>query len=108
MLAAAGGLMLLVQAARAATDEQLAAIERLGDLNGVALHCDALPQTQRMKRALVLHLPKRRQLGELFDYRTNDSFMRFIREEASCPAPAVLEEQVDDAIAELERVYGGQ
>ena len=61
-------------------DEHFSAIKRLGQINGVALHCKALAETQRIKRALVLNLPKRRQLGDLFDVETNASFLRFIEE----------------------------
>ncbi len=89
----------------AANEEQFAAIKELGRLNGIALHCDGLAQTQRMKRALILNLPKRRQLGELFDYETNKSFMKFIEESAVCPAGDELSTQVSEAITELEQVY---
>lgn len=93
-------------AAVAVDDAQLNTIRRLGELNGVALHCKALDETQRMKRALVLNLPKRRQLGELFDHETNNSFMRFIEEGASCPSPAALNSQIDSAIEALEAAFG--
>ena len=89
----------------AADDEQMSAIKRLGQLNGVALQCKALPETQRMKRLLVLNLPKRRQLGELFDLESNASFMRFIEDKAVCPSPETLRKQVDEAIAVLEKVF---
>lgn len=90
---------------QAQQDPQFATIARLGELNGIALHCKALPETQRMKRALVANLPKRRQLGELFDQETNRSFMEFMQQNDSCPSPAELEQQVDAAIQELEEVY---
>ena len=90
---------------QAQKDPKLAVIERLGELNGIALHCKALAETQRMKRALVRNLPKRRQLGELFDQQTNQSFMNFIQANGSCPGPAVLHQQVSTAISELEEVY---
>ena len=101
-------LLLLQSQAFAASNEQLAAIKRLGQINGKALHCKALPETQRMKRALVLNLPKRRQLGELFDNETNISFMKFINDNATCPSPQELHQQVDAAIAELEKAYNTQ
>ncbi|MCG7927631.1 MAG: hypothetical protein JAY67_19095, partial [Candidatus Thiodiazotropha taylori] len=41
----------------AASDDQLAAIRSLGSLNGVALHCGRLDQTQRIKQVLVRTLP---------------------------------------------------
>lgn len=89
----------------AASEEQFSSIRQLGKLNGVALHCKALLETQRMKRALVLNLPKRRQLGELFDYESNISFMDFIKQGAGCPRGDELRQQVDAAIVELEKVF---
>ena len=90
---------------QAQEDPKFATIARLGELNGIALHCKALVETQRMKRALVANLPKRRQLGELFDQETHNSFMRFIQENDSCPSVAELQQQVDVAISELEKAY---
>lgn len=98
---------LLASQAPAAEEEQLAAIRRLGELNGVALHCQALDQTQRMKRELVLHLPQRRQLGELFDYKTHVSFMKFIEDKSSCPDSASFTRSVDEALRALGQVYAG-
>lgn len=95
------------QAVNPADEEtQLAAIRHLGDLNGIALHCKALLETQRMKRALVATLPKRRVLGEIFDEQSHKSYMKFIEDKAHCPSPADLIEQVSQGIAELEKVWG--
>ena len=91
--------------ATAETEEQLEAIKALGHLNGIALHCKALLETQRMKRALVANLPKKRQLGELFDYETNRAFMAFIADGSSCPSPADLGRDVDAALQRLEAVF---
>lgn len=89
----------------AAEDAQLAAIKRLGELNGIALNCGHFSETQRMKQALVANLPKQKQLGELFDYETNRSFMKVIQEQATCPTKIELHRQVEQAIQELERIY---
>lgn len=89
-------------------DEHFSTIRRLGQLNGVALHCKGLEETQRIKRALVLNLPKRRQLGDLFDVETNASFLRFIEESGSCPNPDLLRKQVDEAILQLEATFNRQ
>lgn len=95
------------QAVNPADDEaQLAAIRHLGDLNGVALHCKALLETQRMKRALVATLPKRRVLGEIFDEQSHKSYMKFIEDKSHCPSPADLIEEISLGIAELEKVWG--
>ena len=49
--------------AESVSDEQYENIRTLGMLNGVALNCRYLVETQRMKRTLVDTLPKRRELG---------------------------------------------
>ncbi|MCG7869735.1 MAG: hypothetical protein JAY74_25620 [Candidatus Thiodiazotropha taylori] len=98
-------ILFCMNVAEAASDDQLAAIRALGSLNGVALHCGRLDQTQRIKQVLVKTLPKQRQLGELFDYQTNKSFMAFIKDERACPSTESFKQQVDLAIDELKTVY---
>ncbi len=107
LLLSAGLALMLFKATDAAaqSSEQLAAITALGSLNGIALHCNALSETQRIKRELVATLPKRRQLGELFDYETNRSFMAFIEKNDTCPSPQSLAQQVDEALGRLQSLY---
>ena len=92
-------------AAESQQSDKLAVITALGSLNGIALHCNGLAETQRIKRALVANLPKRRQLGELFDYETNKSFMAFMEKNGVCPSPQDLAQQVDAALDRLESLY---
>jgi len=87
------------------SDEQLESIRQLGSLNGVALNCRFVEETRRMKKALVMALPKRRQLGELFDTETNDSFLEFIEQRRECPLEAALSQQVDQAIIDLDKAF---
>lgn len=89
----------------AQSSEQLEAITALGTLNGIALHCNALGETQRIKQVLVARLPKRRQLGELFDYETNRSFLAFIENNRACPSAQSLTQQVDEALDRLQSLY---
>ncbi len=89
----------------ASEQEQVAAISGLGVLNGIALHCRYVAETRRMKRSLVVALPKRRQLGRIFEEQTNESFLAFISDNASCPAEAELASRVDAAIEALDEVF---
>lgn len=89
----------------AATDQQLASISKLGQLNGIALQCGYIPQVQKIKQSLVLNLPKQRELGEWFEYQTNNSFMEFIKNNTACPEPAVFSGQVQLAIRKLETEF---
>ncbi|MCP3687210.1 MAG: hypothetical protein GY784_02245 [Gammaproteobacteria bacterium] len=89
----------------AASESQLAAISKAGELNGIALQCRFLEQTQRIKRTMVLNLPKERKLGEWFDVNTNLSFMNFINNNLVCPAEADFKLQVDASIGQLESTF---
>jgi hypothetical protein len=94
----------LVQA-QGYSEAQYETIRQLGQLNGVALNCQYLNETRRMKKSLVVTLPKRRQLGELFDTETNSAFLQFIEERRECPTEASFSVQVDDAILALEKAF---
>jgi len=94
--------------AKGIDDKQFDAIQQLGELNGVALNCRFLNETQRMKKALVLALPKRRQYGEAFDSATNTAFLKFIETQSTCPVEAAFSQQVDAAILTLESVFANQ
>ena len=85
----------------AISDSQYQSIQSLGRLNGVALQCGYLEQTQRMKRALIDHLPKRRELGLAFDQMSHESFLEFIRAGHSCPPAGEFSRQVGQAIETL-------
>jgi len=84
---------------------QHAAISRLGELNGVALQCRYFDQTERIKRILVANLPKRRELGLLFEDTTNRSFLAFMQKDDTCPGSAAFVSQVDSAVAHLEAAF---
>jgi hypothetical protein len=98
-------LVSTVVQAEGITELQFSAIKKMGELNGVALNCRFLAETQRMKKALVLALPKRRQFGEVFDTETNTAFLSFIENKLDCPKEAVLSNEVDDAIINLDTVF---
>lgn len=90
------------------TEQQYSAIKKMGELNGVALNCRYLAETQRMKKALVLALPKRRQFGEVFDTETNTSFLSFIEQKKTCPEESALSTEVDAAILKLDSAFSKQ
>ncbi len=89
----------------AASENQLAAISKAGELNGIALQCRFLEQTQRLKRAMVLNLPKERKLGEWFDVNTNLSFMDFISSKSVCPDEQSFRSQLDNCIKQIEFAF---
>ena len=91
--------------ASAETDEQLAAIEEMGRLYGIALPCKYLEQTRRIKSEMVDALPKKRHLGQLFEQETNRAFLEFVESRAACPAESALAAELDRAVEELNRVF---
>jgi hypothetical protein len=97
--------VLLAQSVRAETEDQHAAITMLGELNGVALQCRYFDQTQRIKHTLVANLPKRRELGLLFEDATNKSFLAFMQRDETCPGSADFVGQIDSAVGRLEAAF---
>ncbi|MBT3206433.1 MAG: hypothetical protein HOM14_18690 [Gammaproteobacteria bacterium] len=91
--------------AQATTENQLNAIAKMGELNGVALQCSFMEQMQRIKLNLVLHLPKQRELGDWFEQKTSASFMDFMSKDSSCPDSTEFVEQVDAAIMNIETTF---
>jgi hypothetical protein len=98
--------VLWAQSVNTESEERLAAIARLGELNGVALQCRYFDQTQRIKQTLVANLPKRRELGLLFENTTNQSFLSFMKRDDTCPGSVVFVRQVDTAVSDLEAAFG--
>ena len=89
----------------AATEEQLNSIEKLGTLNGVALQCGYIEQAGRIKSALIMNLPKERELGRLYEEVTNESFLASLNDPAGCPGEAALAERVDAGITILKKAF---
>ena len=81
--------------------EQYQLVSRMGDLNGVALSCRYFQQTKKIKAGLIESLPKSRELGQVFDDKTNESFLAFVQSKSSCPSPTEFAVEVDKALEAL-------
>lgn len=79
----------------------LAAVEKLGRLNGQALACRQMDVATKAKNALIAVAPKTQQVGELFDSTTNKSFLS----PGACGEKRRLQTEVDAAIVELRLAY---
>lgn len=90
---------------QAAGDEQLHVVEDLGRLNGIALQCKNYQQAQRIKSALIEHLPKERQLGQLFEDVTNESFLAALEDKGGCPGEGALGDRVNSGIEALKMAF---
>lgn len=97
--------VLLAHPVFADAEDQHAAITRLGELNGVALQCRYFEQMQRIKQTLVVNLPKKRELGLLFEDATNRSFLAFMQQDETCPGSADFVSQIDSAVSDLEAAF---
>ncbi len=87
----------------AAADENpgLAAIEKLGRLNGKALACRMVDVATKAKSALINIAPKTQEVGELFDNATNRTFLS----PGSCGEKQRLQTEVEATIVELRLAY---
>ncbi len=94
--------------ATAISDAQYGLIQKMGQLNGVALQCGFTDEVRRMKKALIVTLPKRRQLGDAYDDETNKSFMQFIEEKRECPEQGAFVSEVDGAVEALIKAFQAQ
>ena len=83
------------------SSEHYQLVSRMGELNGVALSCRYFQQTKKIKAGLIASLPKRRELGQVFDDKTNESFLAFVQAQSSCPSPAEFSVEVDKALEAL-------
>ena len=102
-----GGLFLMALStmAPAALDERHAAIDRLGELNGIALQCRYIDQVRRMKAAVVQHAPKQRSYGLAFDQATNRAFLAFIEQQGACPTEEALARDVGHRIDAIRAAF---
>ena len=89
----------------ATTDEQLNVIAQLGQLNGMALQCKYFRQSNRIKQALVAVLPKQRQLGQVFEDTTNQSFLALLKDASSCPVEAAVAGRINAGIEALNAAF---
>jgi len=105
LLPAALGLLLLPLAGSAITNQQFEGIKQLGRLNATALNCGFTDEAHRMKRALIRALPKRRQLGDLFEAVTHEAFLAEMKSNKRCPEAQAFSHQVGEGIKALDRAF---
>ncbi len=89
----------------AANQAQQQAIERLGRLNGTALHCGYFDETKRLKEAMVSNVPKVRALGALFEDATNQAFMKEVANKSACPNRQAFAKTITESIGNLKNAF---
>jgi len=97
--------VLAPSAAQAVDEDQQAAINGLGSLNGLALKCKFYDETNRMKAAMVETVPKLRALGALFEDATNAGFVKALQDPAPCPSATQFAELVAEGIDRLRKAF---
>lgn len=96
-------IALTAHAANSLTDAGLAEVEALGVTNGVALACDYIETSSRIKAVIIEYAPKSRRYGAAFEEATNKSFLDQTKKEpTTCPDGPTLNEQVDNATQRLQ------
>lgn len=96
-------ITLSAHAATSSKDAGLAEVEALGLTNGLALACDYIETSSRIKVAIIQYAPKSRRYGAAFEEATNKAFLEQTRKElTTCPDGPTLNSQVDDATQRLQ------
>jgi hypothetical protein len=88
----------------AATDEDMAAVEALGRLNGIALACQQPALVSRARNAVVTTAPKTRSYGEAFEKATNAAYIEQGKG-ATCPDAASLASNMAAAEKHLQESF---
>ncbi|WP_456412014.1 hypothetical protein [Thiolapillus sp.] len=91
--------------AQATTEEQTQSLEKMGQLNGIALGCRYFDQVKAIKKALVQALPKRRELGRTFEAVTDQTYREFVASKAACPSTEAFAADLEAAIQRLNQNF---
>ena len=93
-------------AVRAETQLTDIALNAVGGLNGLALHCKYIDVSAEIRKEAVAVLPKARQYGEAFETATNDAFLDANRTGKTCPDKASFKNEVASAISLMKGAFG--
>jgi hypothetical protein len=91
-------------AAQDAAEPALAAVAKLGRLNGQALACQDGSAARRAKALMLAHAPKTARFGQAFEDATQQAFLATTRGESACPPAPALGQALDGAARDLQTV----
>lgn len=83
-------------------------VSALGQLNGIALACQQMALSARLREILINEAPKEREIGELYEQATQTAFLAQGQEGKSCPDSKAFAVQIDDARTTLRKSLGGK
>ena len=98
--------LMLTTGAHAVTDMQYQSITRMGELNGIALHCGYMTRVNTIKQAMIENLPKQRSLGQVFEEETNKAFLKEVSSKNDCPDSVQFDQQISQAVQQLSTEFG--
>ena len=87
-----------------AADAGSAAINTLGQINGIALACQQPALVSRARNAIQTTAPKTRANGELFETATNAAYLEQGKG-ATCPDAASLSNRLNAAEKDLQAAF---
>ena len=93
---------------RAETQLTDIALNAVGGLNGLALHCKYIDVSAEIRKEAAAVLPKIRQYGEAFETATNDAFLDANRTGKACPDKEGFKGEVASAISLMKGAFGKQ
>jgi hypothetical protein len=88
-----------------AADEGTAAVNELGQLNGIALACKQPALVSRARNSIVTTAPKTRDIGEMFENATNSAYLEQGKGKTPCPDGAALAGKIGAAEKRLQAAY---
>lgn len=77
------------------TEQGLALVNELAQVNGQALACQDMATVARAKQLMLAHAPKTPRFGNAFEEGTNASYLAQVRSAAACPDAAILASKLD-------------
>lgn len=80
-------------------------VQRLGELNGIALYCKHSQQVRDIKIAMVRFTPKLAEYRDTFFAATNSGFIEQSRNQQGCQELTVTKAAISTAIDKLETQF---
>lgn len=79
----------------------LAAVRRLGTLNGQALACAEKDAAAHAKVLMLAHAPKTQRFGAAYEEATQESYLAQTKSAGSCPDAKILADKIDEVAQRL-------
>ena len=99
-------LLLTAPLAQAAGSKaELAAVDRLGAVNGTVRACGYLELVSRIKGAMILYVRETREMGATFENATQRGYGALVGDVTRCPQRAQVRATVEQAVEGIKRAF---